>query len=180
MQTAFAKAIHSWDHVLSTSVKLVEAAKILSIPVVLTTQSRAKLGETVAELQVANPLADVDKTLFSMCLPEVLEKLPAGSSVAIVGIESHICVTQTTLDLIAHGHSVYVIADGVSSCNPEEVPIALRRLAAAGARITTSESFMYETMRDAKIDGFKSVAALVKQSKSSTSAALANLAGCKI
>lgn len=142
MQTVFAKAIHGWPHVVATSSKLVQAASILSIPIVVTTQSRAKLGDTIDELKPSSPLLDVDKTLFSMCLPEVLERLEPNSSVAIVGIESHICVTQTALDLLRHGHRPYVIADAVSSCNAQEVPTALRRLQAAGAQITTSESFV--------------------------------------
>lgn len=70
----------------------------------------------------------------------------------IVGIESHICVTQTTLDLLREGHKVYVIADGVSSCNPQEIPIALQRLRSEGAVVTSSESFLYELMGDAKIE----------------------------
>lgn len=69
-----------------------------------------------------------------------------------MGIESHICVTQTALDALANGHKVYVLADGVSSCNPQEVPIALARLRQAGAIVTTSESWLYECMGDAKID----------------------------
>jgi nicotinamidase-related amidase len=54
------------------------------------------------------------------------------------------CITQTTLDLLARGHKVYVLADGVSSCNKEEVPLALQRLAKEGAVVTTSESMIYE------------------------------------
>ncbi|KAI4611553.1 hypothetical protein J4E81_007100 [Alternaria sp. BMP 2799] len=89
-----------------------------------------------------------------MVTPEVkqaLDSLNASGplSCIIVGIESHICVTQTTLDLLRAGHQVYVIADGVSSCNKEEVPIALARLRHEGAVVTTSESFMYEYVGDA-------------------------------
>lgn len=76
-------------------------------------------------------------------------KVTGPLSCIIVGIESHICVTQTTIDLLRAGHKVYVIADGVSSCNKEEVPIALARLRHEGAVVTTSESFMYECVGDA-------------------------------
>lgn len=58
--------------------------------------------------------------------------------------QSHICVLQTTLDLLEGGYDVHVIADGVSSCNPEEVPIALERMRQAGAQITTSESLAFQ------------------------------------
>lgn len=143
IQTKFERAIHRWPELLATTKKLLKAAEILEIPVYYTTQLRSKLGDTVDELKNQGKVVlDLDKSLFSMCLPELLQTLPPNSSVAIVGIESHICVTQTTLDLLQHGHRVYVMADGVSSCNKEEVPIALRRLAAAGATITTSESFV--------------------------------------
>ncbi|MCJ1362525.1 hypothetical protein MMC16_001628 [Acarospora aff. strigata] len=98
--------------------------------------------------------------------------------IVVVGIEAHICVTQTTLDLLAQGHKVYVLADGVSSCNREEVPVALRRLAREGAVVTTSESWLYECMGDAGIAEFKAMAALVKESKESTKAGLETL--CKI
>jgi nicotinamidase-related amidase len=78
-----------------------------------------------------------------MCLQNITAQLPVPSDVAIVGIESHVCVLQTTLDLLKAGHAVYVISDGVSSCNKEEIPIALARMRQAGAFITTSESFVY-------------------------------------
>jgi len=88
---------------------------------------------------------------------------PEKREVVIVGIESHICVTQTALDLLAEGHKVYVLADGVSSCNPQEVPIALARLRSEGAVVTTSESFLYECMGDAGIGEFKEMSKLVKE-----------------
>ena len=108
-----------------------------------------------------------------------MSKLADGPrEIIIVGIESHICVLQTTLDLLKSGHRVYVLADGVSSSNPEEVPIALRRLAQEDAVITTSESLLYELMGDAKIPEFKAIAALVKDSKKATTEVLQTL--CKI
>jgi hypothetical protein len=132
---------------------MIKAASILSIPIFATTQNRARLGETCSELSIANAVEHADKTAFSMWIPSIAKHFSPSepSEIVIVGIESHICVTQTTLDLLANGHNVYVLADGVSSCNREEIPIALARLRAAGAVITTSESFLYECMGDASI-----------------------------
>jgi isochorismate hydrolase len=119
-----------------------------------------------------------------MWTPEVQQAISSITSAqkplsaVIVGIESHICVTQTALDLLAEGHRVYVLADGVSSCNKEEVPIALARLRAEGARVTTSESWIYECVGDAGIDEFRQIAKLVKESKEETKASLEVL--CKI
>lgn len=132
---------------------MIRASEILNIPIYATTQNRAKLGETSPELEIPNAVEHVDKTKFSMWIPQISRHFDSSkpAEVVIVGIESHICVTQTTLDLLAHGHKVYVLADGVSSCNPQEVPVALDRLRAAGAVVTTSESFLYECMGDAGI-----------------------------
>ncbi len=71
--------------------------------------------------------------------------------IAVLGIEAHVCVTQTALDLLAHGHTVYILADGVSSSHPGEASTALARLRSAGAVVTTSESWLFEVMGDANI-----------------------------
>lgn len=120
---------------------------------------------------------DCDKTAFSMWTPSISQHFSSTtpSEVVIVGIESHICVTQTTLDLLANGHKVYVLADGISSCNPQEITIALSRLRAAGATVTTSESFIYECMGDASIPEFKAIAGLVKETSAITKKTMENL-----
>ena len=107
-----------------------------------------------------------------------MEKLPGPLECVIVGIESHICVTQTAIDLLRGGHKVYILADGVSSCNKEEIPIALARLRAEGAVVTTSESWIYEYVGDAGIAEFKQVIGLIKENADSTKDALQAL--CKI
>lgn len=113
-----------------------------------------------------------------MVTPELDSLLPSPSSgsqpldVIIVGIETHICVTQTTLDLLERGHRVYVIVDGVSSINPEERGVALQRLRDAGAVITSSESILFEILGDASNNGFKEVSGVVKETKEETKGAL--------
>lgn len=107
-------------------------------------------------------------------------------------IQSHVCVLQTALDLLERGYDVFVLADGVSSCNREEVPIALERMRQAGAQITTSESISFQLMgtyeRDSPVHpcqlrysrflsylsvdsaspNFKALAGIIKEEKQST------------
>ncbi|KAF7588424.1 Isochorismatase domain-containing protein 1 [Aspergillus hancockii] len=167
---------------IPTTTKLLRAANTLQIPTYITTQNRSKLGDTIPELHphltTPNIIANVDKTLFSMIIPEIDAKLPrplAGETpldAIIVGIETHICITQTTLDLLERGHRVYVIVDGVSSVNAEERGIALARLRDAGAVVTSSESVLFEVLGDAGHGGFRDVSGLVKEMKEETKGAL--------
>ncbi|KAI1742309.1 Isochorismatase hydrolase [Xylaria scruposa] len=181
LQDKFRNAIWQFDKILLTSQKVLRAAQILQIPIVVTTQNAGKLGPIVPELQplIKDAAVHSDKTFFSMVTPEVsshaLFTSPTKREVVIVGIESHICVTQTALDMLAQGHKVYVLADGVSSCNEEEIPVALARLRAEGAVVTTSESWIYETMGDAGIAEFRDIAKLVKETSADTKTALSGL-----
>ncbi|KAI3337456.1 Isochorismatase hydrolase [Xylariaceae sp. AK1471] len=191
LQDKFRNAMWQFDKILLTSQKVLRAAQILKIPIFVTTQNAQKLGGIVPELQplISDAAVHADKTLFSMMVPEIsdhslllnnspqtphnLQSLKRG--VVIIGIESHICVTQTALDLLSQGHRVYVLADGVSSCNEQEIPIALARLRAEGVIVTTSESWLYETMGDAGITEFKDIAKLVKETSADTKTVLAGL-----
>lgn len=110
-------------------------------------------------------------TAFAHSTPEVrasIASLDSRLSCVIVGIEAHVCITQTALDLLHDGHQVYVIADGVSSVNKEEIAVALARLRHAGAQVVTSEGWMYEVMGDASIPEFKEMIKVVKESSTST------------
>ncbi|KAI0976286.1 Isochorismatase hydrolase [Xylaria arbuscula] len=185
-QEKFRNAIWQFDKILLTAQKVLRAAQILKIPVFVTTQNRARLGGIVPELEdlIKDAAVNLDKTRFSMAVPDIEshELIAAGNdgkekrrSIVIVGIESHICVTQTALDLLKRGHRVYVLADGVSSCNEQEVPLALARLRAEGVVVTTSESWLYETMGDAGIAEFRDIAKLVKETGGDTKTALSAL-----
>jgi nicotinamidase-related amidase len=107
---------------------------LINAAVYATEQNPKALGSTVPELDLPslpaalNPLSSaIPKTKFSMHTPEVAKSLHerAIQSVVIVGIEAHVCVLQTCLDLLAHNVQVHIVADGVSSCNAQEIPIAL-------------------------------------------------------
>lgn len=195
IQEKFRSAIWEFPKVISTAQKMVKAAKILNTPIYTTTQSAGKLGSTVPELKELLPAShstEIDKTAFSMMVPELTAALtqqasasPATAgkphqpvSAVIVGIETHICVTQTALDLLAMGHRVYVLADGVSSCNAGERNVALARLRAEGVVVTTSESLLYEMLGDAKDERFKAISGLVRETKEETKLAVETF--CKL
>ncbi|KUI59822.1 Isochorismatase domain-containing protein 2, mitochondrial [Cytospora mali] len=183
LQEKFRNAIYEFDKVVLTAQKVLRAAQALQIPIYATTQNRARLGNTVSELEpyLSSPLCKfhVDKTLFSMITPTISSHLTTTqppAEIVIVGIESHICVTQTALDARRAGHKVYVLADGVSSCNREEVPVALDRLRAEGVVVTTSEGWLYECVGDAGIAEFKDIIGIVKDTAADTRTVLQALA----
>ncbi|KAH9482898.1 Isochorismatase domain-containing protein 2A [Psilocybe cubensis] len=175
VQTKFKPAIHGYQHVVATAGKMITLATLLEIPVICTTQNAKALGPTdpAIDLQSLGPLllGTFDKTLFSMVVPEVQDILASRqvSSIVIFGIESHVCVLQTVLSLLSLGkYTVYIVADGVSSCNSFEVPIALDRMRTEGAKIGTSESIAFQLMRDASSPKFKAFSKFIKEVKEST------------
>ncbi|KAG8798188.1 hypothetical protein FRC16_007767, partial [Serendipita sp. 398] len=185
IQERFRSAIYGFPALVQTSKRMIEFARLLKVPVIATEQNPRALGSTVEELDLGK-LGDLHslvsfhflrpavvkagtfpKTKFSMVIPEVQSKLQelGTQSVVIFGIESHVCVFQTVLELLEAGYSVHVVADAVSSCNKEEVPLALASLRQAGAVITTSESLAFQLMGDANSPSFKEFSALVKAEK---------------
>ncbi|KAK7471104.1 hypothetical protein VKT23_002519 [Stygiomarasmius scandens] len=175
LQSKFRPAIHGFDHVVATTSKMLRFAKLMEYHVVVTTQNTKALGPVDPSLDIDSLgplcLGTIDKTLFSMLTPEVADLItPNPSAFVIMGIEAHICVLQTTIDLRKRypDSTVYVLADGVSSCNPHEVPIAFERLRSLGAVVTTSESLAFQFIGDASHPKFKEFARLVKEEKEKT------------
>ena len=145
---------------------LIQAAKILEIPILWCQQVPAALGPTVPE--IAELLAEdepIDKACFSCTDCESFNaKLEAlgRRQVLLCGIETHICIYQTTMDLLAKGLGVTVLADAVSSRTVQNRQVALTRLAAEGAAIASTEMVLFELLKTAKHPQFKPIAKLVK------------------
>lgn len=153
----------------SSSVQI-RGAQLLDIPVIVTEQYPKALGRTVSELTSVLPpdTLSVDKTKFSMCIDPVWDALrqrPAVRSVLVTGIEAHVCVFQTCLDLLEKGYAVHVLSDAVSSKRPEDRSAALARLRDAGAWIVTSEMVLFQLMGNTSHPAFKNVSALVKEDR---------------
>eukprot|EP00339_Tiarina_fusa_P028145 CAMPEP_0117021180 /NCGR_PEP_ID=MMETSP0472-20121206/16006_1 /TAXON_ID=693140 ORGANISM="Tiarina fusus, Strain LIS" /NCGR_SAMPLE_ID=MMETSP0472 /ASSEMBLY_ACC=CAM_ASM_000603 /LENGTH=149 /DNA_ID=CAMNT_0004726583 /DNA_START=160 /DNA_END=609 /DNA_ORIENTATION=+ len=142
----------------------------MNIPIVVTEQYPKAFGRTVEELKVPETkdnIAVFAKTKFSMCTDEVkehLEKISGIEQVILCGIETHVCVQQTTLDLLQQGIGVHLIADGVSSgSNKSDRVIAIEALRQSGAFVTSCESVVFELLRDSKNEHFKEVSAILKE-----------------
>ncbi|HJT76281.1 MAG TPA: hydrolase [Gemmataceae bacterium] len=143
---------------------LIDAAKLLGLPVLATEQYPKGLGATAAGLRERLPVRP-EKLGFSCCaVPSVVEDLRRGGrpKVLLAGIEAHVCVLQTALDLLAQDFRVYVAADAVASRYPIDQELALRRMERAGAVLTTSETAVFEWTGGAEHPQFRAVSRLVQ------------------
>src|SRR5262245_28190426 len=144
---------------------LIDAARLLDMPVVATEQYPRGLGPTVPELARRLPERP-DKTAFSCCaIPSVVEtfRKAARPKVVLAGIETHVCVLHTALDLLALEFRVFVVADAVSPRFRHDDEIALRRLEQAGAVLTTTETCLFEWVGGASHPQFKAISGLVQE-----------------
>lgn len=147
--------------------RLMDAAQVFAIPLAATEQNPEKLGPTVAELTQRLWGPPPAKLAFSCgeCGGIFAEWQAAGRDrVLLCGIETHVCVQQTALDLLAAGYMVFVAADAVGSRAAIDHDVALRRLEISGAVITTTEAAMFEWCGVAGTDKFRQISALAKES----------------
>lgn len=165
VQEKFVPTISEIDRVIENCVKLARGAKILGVPVSATEQYPKGLGPTVPE--IAEHLDEVPEKLDFSCLNALdwtarNDDSEARSRVIVAGIEAHVCIQQTALDLLAHGFRVYIPADAVGSRRPVDREFALQRMCDSGAVITTTESILFELCQTAGTPEFKEISQLVK------------------
>ena len=164
VQEKLVAAVADGPLLVANAVRLVRGARLLGVPVQATEQYPKGLGGTVA------PIADLiperpSKMTFACCsAPQVLEQFYGRlvRHVTLVGLEAHVCVAQTALDLLDLGFRVQVPADAVASRDPFDRDVALRRLEAAGAVVSTTEAVLFEWCETADRPEFKALSALVK------------------
>lgn len=166
IQARFAQSIHAWEALVQNAAVLCRAAGALGLPVIATEQNPRGLGHTVPEITAALPPATpvFHKTRFSSITPEVAAALGAlnRGTVLVCGIEAHVCVLQTTLDLLAGGRQVFLASDCISASQPAQVPHAFARMQRAGAVPTGALSAIYELLGDATHPAFKACLEMVK------------------
>ncbi len=171
VQEKLVPAMSGADDVVGACAFLAQAAHHCTVPVLITEQYPSGLGHTVRELvNACTAPTTIEKTAFSAAAePRAIEVLRASRSterrdqIVVCGVEAHVCVLQSCLDLNAMGFEVFVVADGVSSRKVGSRDIALSRLAHAGVTPVTSEMVAFEWVGDAKAPAFKPMSALVRQ-----------------
>ena len=146
------------DFIASSATKLMYASHILNIDTIITEQYPKGLGSTIEPICAITGFNAVEKTSFSAF--EVLPKLK--ENVVIFGIETHICVYQTVLDLLKNGHNVYVVADCCGSRSELNYKTSLELMKQSGAKITTLGIVLFEFLKSSKHPNFKEVQALIK------------------
>lgn len=154
------------DSLLRSVRLLMDAANLLNVPITCTEQYPKGLGETVPEIKQALQEPPKDKTLFScrQCLPafegEADHQRP---QVILTGIETHVCVLQTALDLMGIGMECFLVVDAVGSRFALDREVAINRLEASGVTLTTTESVLFEWCQDSRSPHFKQISQWVKE-----------------
>mmetsp|Transcript_33638 Transcript_33638/g.81325 ORF Transcript_33638/g.81325 Transcript_33638/m.81325 type:complete len:269 (-) Transcript_33638:208-1014(-) len=169
VQERFRPLIHKMETVVNTTKFMTSVAKELDFPIVATQQYTKVFGPTIADA-FADPkdlgasVPVFEKKKFSMMTEDFSRHLTTldKKSYLLVGIEAHVCLQQTALDLLELGHDVHIIADGVSSQQPYDREMALRRMESCGAWLTTAQSAAFMLMGSADHTNFKAVSKLVK------------------
>jgi nicotinamidase-related amidase len=162
VQEAFRPAVGEFDAVVANAAVLVQGARALGIPVVVTEQYPRGLGETVPELaEHLDGIPRLEKVVFSAAQAEGFD-LGGRDQALVCGIETHVCVAQTVADLLDEGLDVQVATDAVSSRTAANRRAGLAKMEATGAMLTSTEMALFELLGRAGTPEFKEVQALVK------------------
>jgi nicotinamidase-related amidase len=163
VQEAFRPAVRKFKRVARNVGTLVEGAKALGVPVVVTEQYPRGLGSTVPEVAERLPegTQPIEKVCFSATDADGFD-LGIRDQVLLCGIEAHVCVSQTAHHLLDRGVQVHVAEDAVSSRTKENKNLGLKKMEDSGAIVTSVETALFELLGAAGTPEFKTVQALVK------------------
>ncbi|WP_422134243.1 hydrolase [Endozoicomonas sp. ALD040] len=166
VQGKLATLMYKQEKMHDALVKMIKGVRMLNLPVLWLEQLPEKLGRTTPEIaDELEGVAPIAKTTFSGCgQQKFMDSLMATGKTCILlaGIETHICVYQTALDLMASGYEVEIVADATSSRSKHSKRLALDKLARKGVEMTNVEMALFELMKTAGSDVFRDVAKLVK------------------
>lgn len=166
VQGKLATLMHNRDIFVENTSRIIKGCQTLQIPIIWNEQLPDKLGETVPQIKdilagnsplIKNTFSCVGNKAFVQKLNELDRR-----QVLLVGMETHVCVYQTAIDLLELGFDIFLVADCISSRSIENKQIGIEAITAAGARITSVEMALFEMLRVAEGDDFRQVSKIVK------------------
>lgn len=166
IQGNLAHAMHDKESLFKATGQLIKGIKCLEIPMILTEQNPKGLGPTIPEIRELIPdLTAIPKISFSCCdekaFMEEIKRI-GKRQILISGIESHICIYQTTMNLLDMGYEVHIVADAVASRDPENRKLALKKMEHMGANMTCVEMALFELMKTAEHPKFRDIVKIIK------------------
>lgn len=166
MQSKLYPLIYDNQQLTNNCIRLIEGLKVLSIPILVTQQYTPGLGNTIEPIKEAiGDYTHLEKLYFSCYgeqnVKDEMKKL-GKKNILLMGIEAHVCVLQTALDLLDNGYQPVLIEDCVSSRNLNNKHIAVKRMSKAGVVVTTYESILFELTVVCGTDEFKKIVKIVK------------------
>lgn len=166
IQERLAAVMKMKDAVVSNCLHLIELAKMLDIPIVLTEQYPKGIGQTVEPIRKALPeYRPIEKLTFSCCdepsFPYAIRKLNKKTLV-VTGMETHICILQTSIGLLREGFNVHLVKDAVCSRTKENWKVACEFMRDAGAVITCTETVLFQLLQIAGTEEFKAISKRIK------------------
>jgi nicotinamidase-related amidase len=167
MQEGFRHVISDFTETAARIALVTHAAQLLGLPIIVTEQYPKGLEHTAGEVRAVLPAGcePIEKTAFSSCgAQEFGARLEAAGArqVIVCGIEAHICVNQTTHDLLAAGYQVHLLTDCITARAAHNKHIGLAKMQASGALPSATELALFELLRDARHEQFKAVQKLIK------------------
>jgi nicotinamidase-related amidase len=166
IQERLAAVMKMKDAVVSNCLHLIELAKMLDIPIVLTEQYPKGIGQTVEPIRKALPeYRPIEKLTFSCCdepsFPDAIRKLNKKTLV-VTGMETHICILQTSIGLLREGFNLHLVKDAVCSRTKENWKVACEFMRDAGAVITCTETVLFQLLQVAGTEEFKAISKRIK------------------
>jgi len=166
VQGRLATLMHNKEEFFANVVRMIKGAQVLDVPIIWNEQLPDKLGATIPEIRDAlKDAAPLVKNTFSCCANNSFSRQLNAldrEQVLLVGMETHVCVYQTAIDLLEAGYEVYLVADAVSSRSLENKQIGIDAIRDAGAKLTSVEMCLFEILGVAEGDRFKQIINIIK------------------
>lgn len=165
VQGKLAEQMHDYDGMLQSLARLISGAKLMGLPIITMEQLPDKLGPTREEIRPLLPNAPLSKSSFSgLGERTILETIDASHchQWLVAGIEAHVCVYQTVMDLLEQRHQVHLVTDAIRSRSDANRRLAIDKMQAMGADITSVEMALFELQKQAQGDVFKQLIQIIK------------------